>query len=66
MHLTDKRVFEGNRRQINSQFQTFHAWKLAGYGGQIEDLESMVETYAAAAANLVRLHRPILTTFERI
>ncbi len=54
MHLTDRRLFEGNRRTM-SQTDSFQSWKAGGGGGaSIEDLEMMIETYADTALNLLQ------------
>jgi magnesium transporter len=54
MHLTDRRLFECNRK-IMGQTDSFQSWKAGGGGGaSIEDLEMMIETYSDTALNLLR------------
>jgi hypothetical protein len=53
MHLTDRRMFEGNHR-IHGQ-TSFQVWKAAGGGGSsLEDLEIMIETYSDTCNNLLQ------------
>ena len=53
MHLTDRRMFEGNHR-IHGQ-TSFQVWKAGGGGGSsLEDLEIMIETYSDTCNNLLQ------------
>ena len=54
MHLTDRRLFEGNRRMM-TQTDSFCSWKANGGGGtSIEDLEDLIEIYSDTASNLLQ------------